>query len=390
MDYYTKLTQIYSAEDRAKFLKDFNLSNLTKKELETLANLILFGKDEDGKSAVDKGEVLKPKTKFQTFQKNQPVSLEALLESPTFSETLLVDKWVYKREKPKLDYQKLKKIPGIQELWTETQQLQDLYDQNTGKKPLIQKVPQKALYFLKHELIELKKRQYQMMDSYYPPIPHATNKTHFYPDAADTHLTYLVYPRGVVNGPNDQDFKFPFLAKTPATALPLPSSKKFFSFLEPAHIYLLILNYWDLKLQVEQIPQSLIHNLLWTLDFYIEKANLTPQQNLIVQDKKLRLSNKEISKHLFEELGIQHQENYISTIWNRCCRLIAAAANLNYDEYLCQNYDKAWKKCSCCGRILLRDSRNFVHKKRSADGFQNRCKECDRAKRGEGIGEKTT
>ena len=81
MDYYTKLTQIYSAKDRAKFLKDFNLSNLTKKELETLANLILFGKDEDGKSAVDKGEVLKPKTKFQTFQKNQPVSLEALLQS---------------------------------------------------------------------------------------------------------------------------------------------------------------------------------------------------------------------------------------------------------------------------------------------------------------------
>jgi hypothetical protein len=42
-------------------------------------------------------------------------------------------------------------------------------------------------------------------------------------------------------------------------------------------------------------------------------------------------------------LGIYHKENYISTIWNKAVGLIAAAAELNYDEYLCKDYKKAWK-----------------------------------------------
>jgi hypothetical protein len=54
------------------------------------------------------------------------------------------------------------------------------------------------------------------------------------------------------------------------------------------------------------VPDSLLNNLLWTLDFYIEKANLSEQQALIVRDKKMRCPNKEIAKHLMDELGIYH------------------------------------------------------------------------------------
>ena len=58
--------------------------------------------------------------------------------------------------------------------------------------------------------------------------------------------------------------------------------------------------------------------------------------------------------------------------------MICAAVELNYDEFLARNYDKAWKICNRCGRELLRDSRNFVKKAKSSDGLTSRCKFCDK------------
>jgi hypothetical protein len=96
-----------------------------------------------------------------------------------------------------------------------------------------------------------------------------------------------------------------------------------------------------------------------------------------VAAKKEGLLNKEICDLLMEKMGIYHQENYISTIWNKVCGLIAAAADLNYDEWCCKDYKAAWKKCNCCGRLMLRDPRNFVRKAKALDGLTNRCKKCD-------------
>ena len=166
---------------------------------------------------------------------------------------------------------------------------------------------------------------------------------------------------------NDEDFKNPRIDRNDCSrAIDLDnkiqyykdSGKPYFNFLDKEHIYQLILNYWDIKIAIENIPDSPLWNLLWTLDFYIEKANLNEQQQLIVRDKKLRLLNREISNNLQKELGIYHQENYVSTIWNKITQLIADAAELNYDEWISKDYDKAWKKCNTCGKELLRSVRN--------------------------------
>ena len=37
-----------------------------------------------------------------------------------------------------------------------------------------------------------------------------------------------------------------------------------------------------------------------------------------------------------------------------------------------------WKKCTCCGRLLLIDPQNFVKKDGAVDGFSARCKRCDK------------
>lgn len=269
----------------------------------------------------------------------------------------------------------------MKELWEEIDYLQNIYDQNTSAKDKEESTPTltpKGIYFLKHELIEMKRKQYPLMDSAFPTIPHSLNKAQYFTPDSEYHLNYCVYPRGLMNGEHDYDFMNPRQDKRVAAALPGKKPRYYIDFTNVDHIYQLVLNYWDLKLFVEKIPDSLINNLLWTLDFYIDKANLSEQQKLIVEDKKLRLSNQTISNHLQESLGIYHQENYVSTIWNKCCELIAAAAELNYDEFLCKDYDKAWKICSSCQKELLRDPRNFVRKARSIDGLTGRCKKCDK------------
>lgn len=48
---------IYSTKDRLKAIENIDLSSLNPTELETVSNYVLYGKDEDGTSIVDRKEV---------------------------------------------------------------------------------------------------------------------------------------------------------------------------------------------------------------------------------------------------------------------------------------------------------------------------------------------
>ena len=383
---------LVTSSERRDFIKSKDLSKLTPKEIELCSNYILYGKDEDKDltSIVDRKEV-QIKTKFQSYSKTEPVSLDALLESPTFNESLLRQtSTVYKKVKPKIDREKLKDVPGMQELWEEIDRIQRVIDINTGKVEMPEDytpLSQKTIYYLKHNLIEMRRDQYLLKDSVYPTLPPPQNKATYYGCVQDTQMNYPVYPRGIMRYEHDKDFCEPRSNKGKEIKVKnieeeilqrQLNNKPYFNFLDKNHIYQLILNYWEIKAAIENIPDSPLHGLLWTLDFYIEKANLSEQQLLIVRDKKFRLPNKEISRNLEKELNITHQENYISTIWNKITGLIADAAGLNYDEWINRNYDKSWKVCNCCHKELLRDPRNFVKKSKSTDGLTGRCKRCDK------------
>lgn len=312
-----------------------------------------------------------------------------MMESPTFDETILTqNRTIYKKIKPTIDKEKAKTVPGMIELWKSIETMEDQLNRlKEIKNPTAEE--RKEIYFMTHYLIQLRKQQYYLMDSRFPTIIGQKNKAEFHPHIADYQMNYPILPRGVMLQENDQDFKDPRSGRfSGAAALEIytdqdieeleKNGKPYFDFRNSEHLYQLIQHYAEIEAYVEQIPDSPLHNLLWTLDFYIDKARLSEQQLLIIRDKKLRCPNKEIAQHLQEELGIYHQENYISTIWNKCTKLIAEAVELNYDEYLCRNYDKAWKKCCRCGKELLRDSRNFVKKTKASDGLTGRCKCCDK------------
>lgn len=78
---------IPTSKERLEAIKSINLSTLNKSELETVTNYVIYGKDEDGTSSVDRKEIFIP-TKFNSYKKNTPIqSLDELMESPTFDES---------------------------------------------------------------------------------------------------------------------------------------------------------------------------------------------------------------------------------------------------------------------------------------------------------------
>ena len=317
-----------------------------------------------------------------------------MMENPAFDENVLQkSRTVYKNVKPKIDREKCKEIPGIQELWAEIDKLEEIFKVNNAGGPFSKEIPKLSnhnLYLLKHHLIELRTQQYYLVDSYFPTIQLQHSKSEFHPDVIDFQGNYPVLPRGVMREEHDVCFEIPRRGRMIAAYEQQKiwtdeeienlekKNKVYFDFRKPEHLYQLILNYWDIKAEIKGIPHSPLYNLLWTLDFYVGKAKLSEQQRFIIDCKKKRMQNREIVVALKEKLGINHQENYISTIWNKSLGLIAEAVELNYDEWLCRDYERAWKCCNRCGRELLRDERNFVKKAKAADGLTNRCKCCDK------------
>ena len=121
---------IETSPERKAFIESHDLSTLTKKELELCSNYILYGKDpdKDMTSVVDRKEV-QIKTKFSSYSKTEPVSLDALLESPTFNENIIQkNPTIYKKVKPTLDKEKAKNIPGMEDLWEQIQKFQNLLE----------------------------------------------------------------------------------------------------------------------------------------------------------------------------------------------------------------------------------------------------------------------
>lgn len=311
-----------------------------------------------------------------------------MMESPTFDESQLKKSPVhYKKVKPEIDKNKAEKVPGMQELWNGIEQFKQQLDSLKQIKNPSPK-QRRQIYLLNHHLIQLRKQQYYLMDSCYPTFLGQKNKGEYHGSIVDEQMNYPVLPRGVMSTKDDRFFCNPRLVKGIKQDFNVVSDEEiekwkkmgrpFFDFRDRDQVYQLILHYNEILDYVHLIPDSPLHNLLWTLDFYIDKAHLSEQQRLIVEGKKMRLQNREIVEMLRKKLGIGHQENYISTIWNRCVMLIAEAAELNYDEWLCKDFDKAWKTCSCCKKELLRDARNFVRKNKASDGLTGRCKQCDK------------
>ena len=150
----------------------------------------------------------------------------------------------------------------------------------------------------------------------------------------------------------------------------------------PEHVYHLLEFYGTLKENSFEKLNSDLKFLLWELEDYIEKANLSPARFWILIRKIDKVTNGRIGEELQEKFGLSYSDNYISTIYKgMICTQIARAAQLSLDEFNNRNNPEKFKVCSTCGKKLLRDSRNFIKKQNSKDGLAARCKSCDKIAR---------
>ena len=203
---------IQSITDRKAFIDIYlqapQFKNLppTKEELETIANYILWGKEEDGKSLVQKKQIqIKTKNSTWTSQSNLS-SLDELFESPTFNEFQLsplyethytAQKETFSRSNALRDAPPHIKVE-LQKLFRQIDALDlliNFYELRTGKR---KNPPREALLqefsnseqlslqersthlrpyeYLKcrHELVELRKSQFTFRDIYRTPIMRRT------------------------------------------------------------------------------------------------------------------------------------------------------------------------------------------------------------------------
>ncbi len=377
---------IVLAADRKKLVDTINLEELTQKELDLCADYILYGKDPDGYSAVEKKEV-KMEPKYNSYaSKNKVVSLNELMENPAFDENRLSE--LVCRNKPKkiaptIDREKLKDIKGMKELWETIDHLQEIIDVNIGKKEdPTGKIPQLTdtqIYNYKHQLIDIRRQQYYLMDSVFPTFQSKRQETHFFQSAAETHLSVNFLPRGLMNKENDLYFAAPRKC-IDEIRFDEEIEDRFptVDFRNTEHLEKLILHYYDLAAMVEKIPDSPIHNLLYTLDFYIQKANLTPKQRLLLEERQKGNKVIDIAETVVKNFGGKLCADYLSTVWKRTLKLISAAVSFNMREQDKKQNDECWKICKGCGRELLIDGFNFTKKNANPDGFNNKCKICEK------------
>lgn len=343
----------------------------TKAQLTMLADYILFGKDEKGLSPVDRGEI-EIETKYKTYKKKQVESLDGLFESPTFNETEIqpVKRSVYKNPKPVIN----KDLPELQPLFESINYYEEL-------KAKLEKEPETPelktrIWKISHTIIDLRKQQYVIQEALQNTIK-CMNLTST-PEINPEFLNGEIKPLGLKIG-NLTRFTNP---KEDKSFFIEPEKNVLLDLENPLHIYALLEMYEVLYERALENPYNNGKYLLETLDWYIDRTPLDESRKVIIQMKKLKYSNSQIREVLNKEFGLTYNDNYISTIYTKeICKKISEQVTLHKDSWRARNQEDAWKKCSCCGQWKLKDSRNFVRKKNSADGFTSRCKACDKIKK---------
>ena len=429
--------------ERKAFLEEYLTSNIfkqmppTEDELSTMADYLLWGKDEDGKNGKQNG--LELKTKHKTWDDSPVDSLDELMEMPTFSEAALSalgsTQFRTKKETFSREEALAEASPTVREsflnLFQEIDRIDFLieqYELNHGKRTkeirasLMKQFNEEEIcrmreavthwnqykYLkMRHELVELRREQYTLRDSYKKIMFTQPTEDYSEPAEIDFDVNVDVFPLGLHYGegisvevfrtwrelnpeqihPNDlkliSDLYWKKEQSAPST---FSATHTYIDFRELEHVYQLFNYLAELRdATLEADPSSNLASLLRTLQFYVEQAGLNDLQQDILQRKLSKEKNTDIARAVNSKYGKSYTPNYISTIFRqRIIPKINEAAKMHKEIIANIFFPENFKKCSTCGEIKLRCPENFTRKGCSADGYSARCKRCEKkARKGE-------
>lgn len=419
-----------SKEERLNFVREY-LNGVyfqpNEDELETLAKYILWGKDpQTGLNGRQEG--LQLPTRFHTWDENENFeSLEALLESPTFSEQIFrkPNDPVLRIPKLKLDRADVRKhapaplLAEFEDLWRRIDTAEVLcafYDLAHGRRKAEMRPSLRARFtsteldalkerashlnvyaYLqkRHELIDLRRLQYTLKDSYAPPIYNRPTWDTSDPPDLLWGEDIDIYPFNCINLPHDlierilRPDRFPepsdlsesdlALLSTTLWARPHSTPAHTIDFSSVEFLDKFCGLYLDLEDFCAENPDSTLHLLFFYFTTYAALAPLKPFHRRILDLKLHRNSNVQIQHILREEFNRSYTLNYISTLYRQTILPSIAATVMRHREVL-ENlfFPENFKTCIDCGRTLLRNGDNFMRKSKVKDGFSPRCKECEK------------
>lgn len=384
----------------------------TSDELETMATYILCGKDSNNLNAVQRGEITLGNTRYNSFRRtdDKNVSLDALLENPAADESELKsfnEKKNYIHGKPGIRRPKFNKktgemtdpgdseVPGMTELWASIDRMEHWIAVLEGRIPPNEDdllfTDSYRLYQLKHQLIDLRRHQYYLKDSYNPPcyFPGADHpKTQFIDWTSDSYywLTLEQWRDKVAAARThliSKDLKdYETIGEGDSLRVKWVVRRHTFDWENPAHIRALMANY--------DLLDNLLHNkistygktLLLDFDFYRKLAQFSPVREYLIDQKLASIPNPQIVYNLLRDLGIKYNENHLGQILikeipNRIAE-VATKRRLSIETPQSEK-----KRCFHCKQYFPRHTLFFAHNRDRKDGFSSNCKECEKRMRQE-------
>lgn len=433
--------KLVTTDERAAFLNEylqqpqFVKKPPTEDELETMGNYLLWGKDPiTGLNAKQAG-LVDIETKHGTWDKNSVESLESLMESPTFNEASLIPMGAVAPIKIKREVfsrkDALEKCPEhltdtFKSLFRQIDQLDlmiNYYElahdrrKNPPREELLNRfteeeqkeLEEKSTHWnqykylkMRHELVELRREQYTLRDSYQQTImPLEGNQPYVPHEEPVLDVDIEVLPLGVKRplGPGaylfrkweeiiPANFSESMLEDTSKLywrkqAYKPGPQQQYIDFRELEHVYEMFQLFFELDDAAAFAEmESNLPALMETLRFYTEQAELSEIQREILDMKLKKVKNTDIAIEINKKWKKTYTPNYISTIFRQ--RIIPKINEVAaYHEKLVSNifFEEEFKTCTGCGKTLLRDADNFTRKSRSKDGFTSRCKHCEKEAR---------
>lgn len=400
----------------------------TEDELNTMGDYLLWGKDENGKNGKQLGLGLR--SKHGTWDDSPVESLDALMEQPTFNEASLSalgsTQFRTKKETFSREEALAEASPTVREsflnLFSEIDRLDFLisqYELNHGRrtKPIraelvhrfseeqIAVMQEKVTHWnqykylkMRHELVELRREQYTLRDSYKKIMFTQASDDYTEPETMEFDVNVEVYPLGLHYGEGVSSVVFRSWRELVPEGLaevdlklisdlywkkeesPPTTSQMCIDFRELEHVYQLLNYLFDLKDAADEADHtSNLSSLLRTLHFYVEHADLTDIQREILDMKLHKKKNTDIAWDINHKYNKSYTPNYISTIFRqRIIPRINDAAVMHKEIIANIFFPENFKQCTCCGEYKLRCPENYTRKSRSNDGFSSRCKICER------------
>lgn len=381
----------------------------TPAQLQQMGSYILYGKDENGLNAAKRGEIMTNNTRYQSYRKKEDknMSLDELLDKPTADQQSLRDmtqKRTYTVPKQTIARPRYSKsgelidpgdsdIPGMTDLWDSIDRLERTIATYKGQLAPTEDTPQLnsdyRLYQLKHWLIDLRRHQYYLKDSYKPALhflaldrPRA-QYIDWSQDCAYW-MTFQQWQDRVDNAllhtisQNIDDYQ----SKVTPTGVFVKwvVRQHTFDWEDPFQVAALINNYDLLYDTFRDKINTYGRTFIFDFQRYRALANLNEVQEFLLTRKIQHIPYYLVLEELEKRFGITYNENHMSFIMAQTIpKLIATAAKKA--RILAQTPPQQLKTCYRCKKQLPRTTLFFSRNASRKDGFSSNCKDCDKQRR---------